>query len=176
MTRPDGFRFAARVRAAGYAGQVPENAPFETPEPAEDADPASGDRWPTLAQAFAAHRYPIENLPFVQRLVDAIGIDHYEGIQSRTYIKAIRSGEGHWLHIHSGYTGGLASESEILDTVGDVDRDSWWNGREWWVAHPINRIRGGGSSSRRANARPAAFCPSCSMQLPASGVCDSCAG
>ena len=57
----------------------------------------------------------------MQRLADSIGIDHYEGIHSRSYIKGIRRASERSLYIAYGYTGGLVSEPEILDAVGDVD-------------------------------------------------------
>lgn len=147
---------------------------LEIPQPAaEDSGPPNG-RWETLSQAFAAHRFPIENLALVQQLVDSIGIDHYEGIQSGSYIKGIRTGKGRNLHIHYGYTGGMDSEDEILDSVGDIERDSWFEGREWWITHPVNRARGGGGSRNQSTEREVSFCPNCFMQLPASGVCDEC--
>lgn len=139
---------------------------------AERPNVPSGDRWETLAQAFAAHRFPSENLPLVQRLVDALGIDHYEGIDSRTYIKGIRRAAGPTLHIAFGYTGGLASEAEILAAVGDVDRAS--NGREWWIHHPLNKLRDGNGPADRSARRDYGTCPDCFTALPASGACDSC--
>lgn len=149
-------------------------------EPTEERD-LSADvartpgRWDTLAQAFQAHHFPSENLPLVQQLVDHVGVSHYEDIESRGYIKAIRRDRGKALHIHFGYTGGLASESEIFDSVGDVDRGSWFDGREWWIAHPVNKLRDGTGTGSRSAEREADFCPSCFMQLPASGICDTCA-
>jgi len=138
-------------------------------------DETPNGRWETLAGAFAAYGFPPENLAFVQRLVDAIGITHYEGIQSRGYIKAFRGDGGRWLYIHSGYTGGLQSEEEILGSLGDVDRDSWKDGRDWWVTHPVNSIREGGYTSSRSPDRKAEFCEIHGLQLPASGICDMCA-
>lgn len=129
------------------------------------------DRWETLAQAFAAHHFPSENLPLVQRLVDAVGVDHYEAIESRTYIKGIRRGPGPTLHIAFGYTGGLASEAEILDAVGDVDRASGENSREWWIHHPVNRLRDGSGTTDRSASRDYGTCPACYTALPASGAC-----
>jgi hypothetical protein len=134
--------------------------------------PGAG-RWDTLAHAFAAYRYPLENLPLVQRLVDAIGIDHYEGIPSRTYIRAVRRDRRPILYINSGFTSGLLSETEILDAVGDVDRAQEPNGR-WYVVHPTNQLRDGSRAPAGAAGRDYGACPSCGMQLPASGICDFC--
>lgn len=147
-------------------------------EPREDDERdevPSGDRWDTLAQAFAAHHYPMENLPLVQRLVDALGVDHYEGIRSRSYIKGVRRDGGRRLAIAYGYTGGLTSEQEILNTVGDVDRGSSADGRQWWMHHPWNKLRdGSGPGVGRSQERDYGQCPFCFLSLPASGVCDHC--
>lgn len=135
-------------------------------------DSAPGeDRWETLAQAFAAHHFPSENLPLVQGLVDSVGIDHYEGIQSRTYIKGIRRGSGPTLHIAFGYTGGLASEAEILTSVGDVDRAVGENGRDWWIHHPVNKLRDVNGTADRSAGRDYGLCPSCFTEFAASGAC-----
>ena len=139
-------------------------------------DYPGGGRWETLAQAYAAHGFPPENLELIQRLVDHIGIDHYEGIESRGYIKAIRRDEGHWLWIHSGFTGGMASEAEVLAAVGDVDRYPNHDGTEWTIWHPVNGGRDGGSTWNRSNERAVSFCENHpGIALPASGICDECA-
>ncbi|QAY74098.1 hypothetical protein ET445_12865 [Agromyces protaetiae] len=152
---------------------------FEEPAPELDQRAASAirtpNRWETLEQAFRAHGFPTENLRLVQRIVDHLGVSHYEDIATLSYIKGIRNGGGKTLHIHFGYTGGLSSEAEILDSVGDVDRGSWFDGREWWVSHPVNKLRDGNGMASRSGARAVRFCPTCSMQLPASGICDACA-
>ena len=128
-------------------------------------------------QAFQAHRFPMENLGIVQQIVDHIGISCFEDIQTRGYIKAIRTDGRKTLHIHFGYTSGFGSEAEILDSVGDVDRGSWHDGREWWVTHPVNKLRGSNAEGwgNRAGEDRAEVCPTCFMQLPRSGVCGECA-
>ena len=138
----------------------------------DDASPERIERWETLSQAFAAYRYPLENLALVQRFVDHVGVKHFESVPSRSYIRAIRRTGGRPVFINSGYTGGLPSEAEIVDAVGDVDRDT--DGREWWMVHPVNKIRDGGGPKRRVEDRDYGFCPNCFMALPASGVCDGC--
>jgi hypothetical protein len=147
-----------------------QDALIESPD-----DAPSDERWETLSQAFAAYRYPLENRSLVQRLVDAIGIDHYEGIASRSYIRAIRRGAGRLVHIHFGYTGGLGSEEEILDAVGDVDRGSWSDGREWWIVHPLNKLRGAnGAGATSRSLSDYGQCPIHFLALPATGRCDAC--
>lgn len=61
--------------------------------------------WENLGQAFRAYQFPSENLPLVQRIMDSVGIDHYEGTQSR-YFKAIRRDGARTLTVHYGYTSG----------------------------------------------------------------------
>lgn len=135
-----------------------------------DATSAEG-RWDTLPAAFAAHGFPLANLSIVQQLTDAIGIDHYEGIRSRTYVKGIRRDDGRTLSIAFGYTGGLDSEQEILDAVGDVERGT--DGNQWWMHRPVNKMRDGTGQSD-AVRRNYGTCENCFVALPASGVCDEC--
>jgi hypothetical protein len=134
---------------------------------------ASAERWDTLADAFAAYRLPLENLTFIRPLADAVGISHYDGIQTRGYIKGVRKAGGRILHIHYGYTGGITSEADIVEALGDVDRGTW-DGKEWWVTHPINKLREGGSASNRSTQREYGVCSNCFTALPATGICDHC--
>lgn len=30
--------------------------------------------------------------------------------------------------------------AEILDSVGDVGRGSWFHEREWWITPPVNKL------------------------------------
>ena len=143
-------------------------------EPNADDVPSEG-RWETLSQAFAAYHYPLDNLALVQAIVDHVGIHHYEGIKSRSYIKGIRHVGGRIVHIHFGYTGGLRSEAEITDSVGDVDRGTW-DGREWWVTHRLNKLRGSNQAGGSAKKPDYGVCPIHHINLPASGTCDFCAG
>lgn len=97
--------------------------------------------WNSAASAFLAYRYPDENLRLIRRIAENLGIERYESIKSRTYLKAIRSDGMRPLHIYMGYTVGFTSEQEVLDSAGDVDR--WQTARgTWGVTHPVNHIRG----------------------------------
>lgn len=147
-----------------------DRAPAVTLEP----EVGSAGRWETLAQAFAAHHFPSENLPLVQKLVDRIGVSHYEGIKTGGYIKGIRQDGGRPLHIHFGYTTGIASESEILDSVGYVDCET--GGGVWAITHPVNSLRSSGSRTSKPESGVPEFCQIHFIQLPASGRCYECEG
>lgn len=96
--------------------------------------------WNSAASAFLAYGYPDENLKLIRRIAESLGIERYESINSRAYLKAIRSDRNRPLQIHMGYTVGFTSEQEVLDTAGDVDRWKRSNGT-WGVTHPVNQIR-----------------------------------
>jgi hypothetical protein len=140
----------------------------------EDASPVvAGNGWSALGQAFQAYRFPLENLPLVQRIMDSIGIDHYEATRSR-YFKAIRADGARPLTVHYGYTSGFETKEAAIEAAGDVEcehRDSRWR-----INHVLNDVgehhRGSGSSGEKPVA---AVCPTCFTQLPSSGVCDNCA-
>ena len=104
--------------------------------------------------------------------MDHIGVDHYEGTQSR-YFKAIRSDGARTLTVHYGYTSGFETEADAVDAAGDVDRELFDS--RWRINHPLNDVgahhRGSGSA---AGKQTTAICPTCFMELPASGVCDTC--
>lgn len=138
-------------------------------------DAPSVGRWESLEPAFAAHGFPLANLALVQRLADGIGIDHYEGIASRSYLKGIRTGPGRTLMIAYGYTGGLDSEEEIVAVVGaEAGREGSPDGRRWWLHHPVNQMRAGDEA--RLQQRTYGACPSCGIEMPASRRCDVCDG
>jgi hypothetical protein len=126
----------------------------------------------SLAQAFREYQFPFENLPLVQRIMDHVGVDRYEGTQSR-YFKAMRRDGARPLTVHYGYTSGFDSEAEAVEAAGDVDRELFDS--RWRINHPVNDVgahhRGSGSA---ADNKDADSCPTCGMQLPMSGVCDNC--
>lgn len=128
-------------------------------------------RWATISQAFRAYQFPSENLPLVQRIMDRVRVDYYEGTQS--YIKAIRRDGARTLTVHYGYTSGFETEADAVKAAGDVDRELFDS--RWRINHPLNDVgahhRGSGSAPDK---QPASICPTCFMELPVSGVCDSC--
>lgn len=133
---------------------------------------AAAAQWESLGQVFRAYQFPLENLPLVQRIMDQVGVNHYEGTQSR-YFKAIRSDGARNLTVHYGYTSGFESEADAVEAAGDVDRELF--DARWRINHPLNDVgahhRGSGSA---ADKQASAICPFCFMELPASGVCDTC--
>jgi len=136
----------------------------------------NGTRWDALSHAFRAYGYPTENLALVQRIMDNVGIHHYEEISSHSYIKAIRKDGGRTLTIYFGYTSGFDSEEAVVDVAGDVWRERSDKGGGWYVVHPLNDIgdhhRGGqGPLGTRSTLK---LCETCRMELPMSGICDSC--
>jgi hypothetical protein len=136
------------------------------------ADGSQATQWESLGQAFRAYQFPSENLPLVQRIMDNVAVDHYEGTQSR-YFKAIRRDGARTLTVHYGYTSGFDSEADAVDAAGDVDRELF--GSRWRINHPLNDV---GAHHRESGyvveKQSAAICPTCFMELPASGVCDTC--
>jgi hypothetical protein len=104
--------------------------------------------------------------------MDHVGVDDYEGTQSR-YFKAIRTDGERTISVHFGYTSGFETETDAVVAAGDVDRELFDS--RWRVNHPLNDVgahhRGSGSSA--AN-QIATICPSCFMEIPATDVCNNC--
>ena len=146
------------------SGQHDEPDSQRTPRPRFDA----------LERVLAERQMPLENQRFLRPVVAAIGIAQYE--LTASYIKAIRADGGPDLHIYYGYTGGFVSEQEVVDAVGDrADRWLYAQRDLWSVGHPVNKIRTeGGSRSGGSGPVQTPVCPTCFIQLPATGVCDSC--
>ena len=146
------------------SGQHDEPDSQRTPRPRFDA----------LERVLAERQMPLENQRFLRPVVAAIGIAQYE--LTASYIKAIRADGGPDLHIYYGYTGGFVSEQEVVDAVGDrADRWLYAQRDLWSVEHPVNKIRTeGGRGSGGSGSVQTSVCPTCFIQLPATGVCDSC--
>ena len=131
------------------------------------------DRWEALDQAFQAHRIPMENWPLIRRIVEHVGIDHYEGIDARRYIKAIRRDGQRMLKIAYGYTAGFRTEEEAVAAAGDVARAPSSEGG-WYVLHPVNAVgKWYGGSGSKADARPAreVDCPDCGVRVRIGSEC-----
>lgn len=138
-----------------------------------DATPAT-DRWETLDQAFQAHRIPMENWPLITRIVDHVGIDHYEGTDERRYIKAIRRDGQRTLRIAYGYTTGFQTEEDAVAAAGDVARAPSSEGG-WYVLHPVNAVGkwygGSGSKADKREAREM-DCPLCGFRVTVGSTCE----
>lgn len=127
-------------------------------------------KYTSLEDALTRFGIPGRNRPFVRTFVEAVGIsDFYE---TTGYIKAVRAASGPDLHIASGWTNGFASEAEILELVGDVDR--WGDderARVWGVSHPENRIGHGGGGPASSKQRDYGTCMECFTEFSANGTC-----
>lgn len=136
-------------------------------------DAPTTNRWETLDQVFQANDIPMENWPFIQRIVQHIGIDHYEGIKSGRYIKAIRRDGRRMLKIAYGYTAGFLTEEEAVAAAGDVARDPSSAGG-WYVEHPVNAIgKWYGGSGNKADAHPGrtVYCQDCFQDVNPGSEC-----
>lgn len=113
---------------------------------------------------------PPENQKFLQRLLGPIEITGYYATSS--YIKAIRADGGRSLQIHYGWTSGFADRDEILSVVPDAE--PWGSGRGtglWGVTHPIHGHPSSGGGHSRNEQRDYGTCPTCFMELSATGAC-----
>ncbi len=140
----------------------------------EPDDAPATDRWETLDQAFQAHRIPMENWPLIRRIVDYVGIDHYEGIDARRYIKAIRRDGQRMLKIAYGYTAGFRTEEEAVAAAGDVARAPASEGG-WYVLHPVNAVGKwyGGTESRADKHQTRDMdCPQCGIRVTVGSTCE----
>lgn len=128
-------------------------------------------KYSSLDDALQSFRVPERNREFIRLFVEAIGVaDFYE---TTGYIKCVRIGSGPDLHIASGWSNGFASEAEIVDILGDVDR--WGDderARVWGVSHPENRIGHGGGGAASREPREYGVCPECFTGYTASGACN----
>lgn len=135
----------------------------------------TADRWHSLELALQSYGIPTENWPLIRRIVDRIGIDHYEGIESRRYIKAFRRDGQKTLKIAHGYTSGFLTEEEAVSAAGDVSRDPSSEGG-WYVEHPVNSIGkwyGGSGSKADAPAAREIDCPECGFRCRVDSECDA---
>lgn len=128
----------------------------------------------TLAQALLAFGVPLENHAYVTRICEQTGTVRYEILPS--YVKALRSEGLAPLWIGSGWTIGFSSEAEARAAAGE-SADVWESTSSrpgsWGVTHPLNR-RGVQAGAHRPTDVDLPTCESCFVQLPATGVCDTC--
>lgn len=155
-------------------------------------------RLPGLAEAFERYATPVGNRALIQRIYDNTDVDAIVGFGD--YFQLKRRGGYPALEVHPGYTNGFRTEQDVLRRAGD-DAPRWPSRRfhgAWGIDHPVDgaSVRGAGSAatSRRATGRvagssaaaapsrrsetekPKPVCETCFLELPATGVCDACAG
>lgn len=140
----------------------------------------------SLDEAFQRYRTPTVNQALIRRIAERAGASSLVGY--RTYFRMERSSGGPALEVHPGYTNGFRSESDAARLAGDAER---WSSRRfhgaWGVTHPEKGAEPVvATPARRSSAAPrapraarqpervAAVCPTCFMELPATGVCAVC--
>jgi hypothetical protein len=127
----------------------------------------------SLTRALVRARIPAENHAFIQAMVAAARLTQFRAIDaSEPYVLATGSESIPDLRIFWGYTTGFTT-IEQASVVSGVAGERPVSGKgAWFVAHPTNRVR---RESQRSGYRPkAALCPTCSMELPLTGICDDC--
>lgn len=132
----------------------------------------------SLDDALAGTTIPMENLPWIREITRRIDISSF--VRTSVYVKAIRAGGGPDLRIAYGWTGGFTSPDEARDALGDLGPealDVWPSKRKglWGITHPVSRGYDGRDAGTRTVERERGVCPECFMQLPETGVCDTCA-
>jgi len=132
----------------------------------------------SLISALTKARIPVANHQFIGRFAAAANIAGYHLVErsDKPYVIARRSDGLPDLHIHYGYTTGFTSEDDVVQCAGTEAKRGPSSSRKttWYVAHPVNRVRPDGATSRHTG-RPSAGICSCGMELPVTGVCGSCA-
>lgn len=127
----------------------------------------------SLTSALMRARIPAENHAFVQAMVDAAGLTQFRAVNaSEPYVQATGSEIIPDLRIFWGYTTGFASLEQASSVSGVAGERPVSGKGAWFVAHPTNRVRR--ESQRRSHRPKVALCPTCSMELPLTGVCDDC--
>ena len=127
----------------------------------------------SLTSALTRAGIPAENYAFIRAMVDAAGLTQFSPIDaSEPYVLATGGEVFPDLRIFWGYTTGFASQEQASSVSGVAGEQPLSGKGAWFVAHPTNRVR---RESQRSNHRPkAALCPTCSIELPLTGVCDDC--
>ncbi|MGO1768393.1 MAG: hypothetical protein ACTHZX_00455 [Microbacterium sp.] len=144
-------------------------------------------RIPSLDEAFERYGIPVANRDLIRTIYANTDTDGIVGFADFFQLK--RRGGHPALEVHAGYTNGFRSEQDAIRRAGEVPR---WPSRRfhgaWGVDHPVDRPARGSSPSRgssRAESAPrrraaspppapAPVCPTCFLELPASGVCPNC--
>jgi len=138
-------------------------------------------RLDSLDDAFARYGIPSGNRALIQRIHDSAGASRLVGFSD--YFRIERRGGGPALEVHRSYTNGFRSEQDAKKSAGDAPR---WPSRRlhgsWGVDHPevgqapdpAPRKRAAPVRRPTVPERPAAICPNCFLELPATGVCANC--
>lgn len=145
----------------------------------EPLDSPSFAHWKTLAEAFRAYRFPIENLAFAQRMMDEVGIDFYEAPPSQSrYFKAIRMDGGAPLRVEYGFTSGFTSEQEastVAEAAGNA-RPARSKEGAWYIPHPTNAIGkwyGAADGGGNTNQSREGSCSACGYWNAVGSFCDA---
>lgn len=131
----------------------------------------------SFISAWSKADFPDENLAFIKRFCDEIGISRFEFRPgSYRYIQATRRDGAGDLRIHWGCSTGFTEEEARHFGVGaDEVRPATTQGVTWLVSHPEHRdvfLRVGNA---RANKREPERCPGCGIyELSVTGVCPGC--
>lgn len=115
--------------------------------------------YPSLDAAFEALKFPVENRPRMREIAAELDFDLVWAPQARSYIAA-----GH-RDRHA------AAAAYFNRGFVDVHLDSGGYTRH---ELPTAVQRGGGEGRRQGAERNAATCPTCFLELPANGTCDTC--
>jgi hypothetical protein len=119
-----------------------------------------------LEDALEQKHIPLENRPIIRAFVAAIGCFRFE--ETTSYIKATRIKPGPQLEIAYGWTDGFETREEA-EAAGGVA--VWPIGRRWGIDHPVNRGTGDRSKRSLAPVTSGKFCPTCHLELTATGEC-----
>lgn len=127
----------------------------------------------SLKSALLRARIPVKNHAFIQSMAAAAGLNQFRAIDvTEPYVLATGSGLVPDLRIFWGYTTGFESQEQASAVSGVAGERPLSGKGPWFVAHPTNRVRR--ESQQRSHRPKAALCPTCSTELPLTGVCDDC--
>lgn len=127
----------------------------------------------SLTSALSRARIPTENHTFILAMVAAAELTEFRAVDaSEPYVLATGSGIVPDLRIYWGYTTGFASQEQASAVSGVAGERPLAGIGPWFVAHPANRVRR--ESHQRSHRPKADLCPTCSMELPLTDVCDDC--
>lgn len=115
--------------------------------------------YPSLDAAFEALKFPVENRPRMREIAAELDFDLVWAPQARSYV-AVGHRDRH-----------AAAAAYFNRGFVDVHIDTGGYTRH---ELPTAVQRGGGDGRRQVAERNAATCPTCFLELPASGTCDTC--